>query len=386
MGFPKKLNTKLKNRTEANALRKLNLQHDLVDFSSNDYLGIARSKDVFNSASQYVKDHDMELNGATGSRLLSGNHHIYNHLEKFLKTFHDSEAALVFNSGYDANIGFFSSVPQRGDIILFDEFIHASIRDGIKMSDARSYKFKHNDIEHFQELLIRHSEPLSQPQQDIFVVTESVFSMDGDTPDLIKMSTISKRYNAHLIVDEAHAVGLFGEKGHGIIQDLGITEDVFARVITFGKALGCHGAAILGSEKLRQYLINFSRSFIYTTGLSPHSVATVLAGYEYLIAEEGMKKVDELVKNIAHFKSNIKKLGLENIFITSDSAIQCCLISGNEKVKTIATALHGKGFDVKPILSPTIPKGQERLRFCLHSYNSQEEIEKVLETLRIFVE
>lgn len=385
MRFPKKLNIKLRKRTEANALRGLNMQHDLVDFSSNDYLGIARSKVVFDNAHQYVEDHNMQQNGATGSRLLSGNHQIYDRLESFLKTFHDSEAALVFNSGYDANIGFFSSVPQRGDVILFDEFIHASIRDGIKMSDARSYKFKHNDIEDLQELLARQSELDSASEQEIFVVTESVFSMDGDTPDLVKMSDISKQHNAYLIVDEAHAVGLFGDKGHGIIQDLGISENIFARVITFGKALGCHGAAILGSEKLRQYLINFSRSFIYTTGLSPHSIATVLASYDYLIADEGMKRLDALTKNITHFKNSARTLGFENTFITSDSAIQCCLISGNEKVKSIATELQRRGFNVKPILSPTVPQGQERLRFCLHSYNSQEQIEKVLEMLAIFV-
>ena len=199
------------------------------------------------------------------------------------------------------------------------------------------------------------------------------------------MSDISKQHNAYLIVDEAHAVGLFGDKGHGIIQDLGISENIFARVITFGKALGCHGAAILGSEKLRQYLINFSRSFIYTTGLSPHSIATVLASYDYLIADEGMKRLDALTKNITHFKNSARTLGFENTFITSDSAIQCCLISGNEKVKSIATELQRRGFNVKPILSPTVPQGQERLRFCLHSYNSQEQIEKVLEMLAIFV-
>ncbi|MFY0602496.1 MAG: pyridoxal phosphate-dependent aminotransferase family protein [Flavobacteriaceae bacterium] len=381
MRFPKKLSDKLKKRIDKDSLRHLPENNDFIDFSSNDYLGISKSKTVFEASHSYLLAHNIFINGATGSRLLSGNHKLYHCLEQQICEFHQSEAALVFNSGYDANIGFFSSVPQRGDLIFYDEFIHASVRDGIKMSDAKSYKFTHNNIKNLEDLFTRHSES----NQAIFVVTESVFSMDGDCPDLVEMSQLVNAYEGFLIVDEAHAVGLFGERGYGIVQDLNITADVFARIITFGKALGSHGAAILGSKELKQYLINFSRSFMYTTGLSPHTIATTHQAYDYLQSSKGQIKIEKLKENITFFKEETQRLTLQDFFIQSNSAIHCCMISGNEIVKKVAAQIQNKGFDVKPILSPTIPEGQERLRFCLHSYNSKEEITKVLETLCTFV-
>jgi 8-amino-7-oxononanoate synthase len=379
MRFPKKLNEKLDKRAKTNALRSLHVQHDLIDFSSNDYLGIARNKEVFINTHNFLVKKEMFLNGATGSRLLSGNHALYPVLEDHLKTFHNAEDAIVFNSGYDANVGFFSSVPQRGDIIIYDELIHASIRDGIKMSDAKSYKFKHNDIEDLERILDR-----VQNTGAVYVVTETVFSMDGDIPDLVSMAEVTQKNNAYFVVDEAHALGVFGQCGVGIVQELGIANTVFARIITFGKALGSHGAAILGSTKLIAYLTNFSRSFIYTTALSPHAVATIYLAYCFLETEEGKKRIKELQENIVFFKKKVAEKKLQKMFISSDSSIHCCVISGNEKVKYLAQQIQGKGFDVKPILSPTVAEGQERLRFCLHAYNSKKEIEKVLEMLAIF--
>ncbi|MDT7831506.1 pyridoxal phosphate-dependent aminotransferase family protein [Flavobacteriaceae bacterium S356] len=383
MRFPKKLDHKLQKRLNSNAMRSLKPQNNLVDFSSNDYLGMARNEQVFDKTHQYLRDNNMQLNGATGSRLLSGNHDMYEELETYLCDFHNAESALVFNSGYDANVGFFSSVLQRGDIILYDEFIHASIRDGLKMSDAKGYKFKHNDLENLKELLTRHAELVSAPEQEIYIVTESIFSMDGDAPNLIKILELGKKYGAHLVVDEAHAVGLFGDKGRGIVQDLGIEEAIFARIITFGKAIGSHGAAILGSSLLKEYLVNFSRSLIYTTGLSPHAVATIKM--VYTLINNNQTTIESLKNKITYFRRRIQELNMGKIFIESNSAIHCCVIHGNERVKQGAAQLQQRGFDVKPILSPTVPEGQERLRFCLHSYNSEKEIDEVLETLRIFV-
>lgn len=385
MRFPKKLDQKLTKRSDSNATRSIKLQNNLVDFSSNDYLGMARNQEVFERTHQYLKDQNIQLNGATGSRLLTGNHAIYEDLETYLVEFHNVESALVFNSGYDANIGFFSSVPQRGDIILYDELIHASIRDGLKMSDANAYKFKHNNLEDLKELLDRHTQKVTASEHEIYVVTESIFSMDGDAPDLLKMVELTQKMKAHLVVDEAHAVGLFGDKGQGIVQDLAIEEAIFARIITFGKAIGCHGAAILGGSQLKKYLINFSRSLIYTTGLSPHAVATIKMVYQLMNDSEGQANMSALKSNIRYFDQKIKDQGLNKVFIKSHSAIHCCIIPGNEKVKQVALQLQQLGYDVKPILSPTIPIGQERLRFCLHSYNSKKEIDEVLETLRIFV-
>ncbi|WP_274474818.1 aminotransferase class I/II-fold pyridoxal phosphate-dependent enzyme [Mangrovimonas aestuarii] len=383
--FPNKLNKKLEQRKVQNTLRKLGEPNRLVDFASNDYLGFARSSKIFEESHKLLLDSEAIANGATGSRLLSGNHQLYTEVEALLCQFHQSQAALVCNSGYDANIGFFSSVPQKGDIIFYDEYIHASIRDGISMSHAKSYKFKHNNLDDVKSKLERLVESASDAE--VYIVAESVYSMDGDSPDLKAFVSFCDENDFHFIVDEAHALGVFGEHGEGLVQQLGLEDKIFARLVTFGKALGCHGSAILGSEKLKQYLVNFSRSFIYTTALPPHALATIKTAYSLLKSalDEGNHPILKLHENIGFFKQKYIELGLADVFIESDSAIQGCIISGNTRVKEIASNLQKKGFDVKPILSPTVPQGQERLRFCLHSYNSQEEIAEVLKVLATFV-
>ncbi len=379
MKLPKNLQLKLQQREENNALRQLSLTNDLIDFASNDYIGFAKNETIFHQTHQLLVDKKCIVNGATGSRLLSGNHIVYQEAENFIADFHKATAALIFNSGYDANVGFFSAVPQRSDVILYDELCHASIRDGIQMSNAKSYKFEHNNFDDLEKLI----QKFNSEESAIYVVTESVFSMDGDTPNLEELTNVTEKYSAYLVIDEAHALGVFGFNGEGLVQSLGLQNKVFARIMTFGKGLGCHGAAILGSEALKSYLVNFARSFIYTTGLSPHSVASILIGYQHLKKEKIV--LEKLKRNIVFFNQEKMRLGLKPMFVYSKSAIQCAIIPGNERVKTIASKLQQKGFDVKPILSPTVPEGQERLRFCLHSYNSETEIFKVLELLSIFV-
>lgn len=371
--LPEILSNKLNVRLQNNALRKLPQETDLVDFASNDYLGFSNSKLIFDTTHQYLLEHNQIQNGATGSRLLSGNHSIYKTAEDYITQFHQAQSALIFNSGYDANVGFFSAVPQKGDLILYDELCHASIRDGIQLSNAKAYKFQHNDLEDLERLLVRNSE------KTIYIVTESVFSMDGDTPNLEELVQLAEKHDAYMVVDEAHALGVLGDKGEGLVQSLHLQDIVFARIMTFGKGLGCHGAAILGSQELKSYLINFARSFIYTTGLSPHSVATILMAYQQL--EKATDSQQQLKNNIAHFNQEKNRLSLKPLFVFSKSAIQSAIIPGNEKVKSIAHQLQSKGFDVKPILSPTVPEGQERLRFCLHSYNSENEITQLVQLL-----
>ena len=383
MKLPKSLQTKLQHREAQNALRKLPVANTLIDFASNDYIGFAKSETIFNQTHQYLLDKNIKVNGATGSRLLSGNHALYNETEDYIAKFHKSEAALIFNSGYDANVGFFSAVPQRNDVILYDELCHASIRDGIQMSKAKSFKFQHNDLEELEKLI----QKFTSQSNEIYITTESVFSMDGDCPHLEELTALSEKHNCYLIIDEAHALGVFGDseasRGEGLIQSLGLQNKVFARIMTFGKGLGCHGAAILGNEELKSYLVNFARSFIYTTGLSPHSVATILIGYQNLETEK--ETLEKLKRNIVFFNQEKMRLGLKPMFVYSKSAIQSVIIPGNQKVKSIASQLQQNGFDVKPILSPTVPEGQERLRFCLHSYNSEKEISDCLELLSTFV-
>jgi 8-amino-7-oxononanoate synthase len=371
--LPNILKAKLESRIQNNALRQLPSEANLIDFASNDYLGFSKSELIFNQTHQYLLDNSFVQNGATGSRLLSGNHNLYSIAEAFIAEFHQAETALVFNSGYDANVGFFSSVPQKGDLILYDELCHASIRDGIQLSYAKAYKFNHNDFENLEQLILRNQ------NTTIYIVTESVFSMDGDTPNLEELVCLSEKHNSYLVLDEAHALGVFSDKGQGLVHEFGVQNKVFARIMTFGKGLGCHGAAILGSQELKQYLVNFARSFIYTTGLSPHSVATILVAYQYL--EKENKDIELLRENIIHFNQQKNLLGLKPIFVRSKSSIQSVIIPGNEKVKYIAKQLQENGFDVKAILSPTVPEGQERLRFCLHAFNTKNEISDVLQLL-----
>jgi 8-amino-7-oxononanoate synthase len=381
MKLPKNLTAKLEIRKQNNAFRKLSFPNDLIDFASNDYIGFSKNKSIFEETHQYLIENNSLQNGATGSRLLSGNHKVYQEAEGFISKFHQSESALIFNSGYDANVGFFSCVPQKGDLILYDELCHASIRDGIQLSNAKAYKFKHNDFEDLEGKITNYK--LRITNQEIYIVTESVFSMDGDTPNLEELAQLSEKYKCHLVIDEAHALGVFGNKGEGLVQQLGLQDQVFARIMTFGKGLGCHGAAIVGSQELKDYLINFARSFIYTTGLSPHSVATILVGYQHLESEK--QTINKLRENIIHFNQEKNILGLKPMFVRSKSAIQSAIIPGNQNVKSIANQIQEKGFDVKAILSPTVPEGQERLRFCLHCFNTKEEISEVLRLLSTFV-
>ncbi len=385
MELPKKLTQKLETRKQNQALRRLPIDYYGVDFASNDYIGFSKSKTIFEETHELLVSKNVSSNGATGSRLLSGNHPLYEETENHIATFHQSDTALLFNSGYDANVGFFSAVPQKGDFILYDEYCHASIRDGIQLSNAKAYKFQHNDYEDLQRLLekCQSEEDQSALGTEIYIVTESVFSMDGDCPEFEIILSLSEKHKAYVIVDEAHALGVFGSTGEGLMQSQHLQHRIFARIMTFGKGLGCHGAAVLGSHELKQYLVNFARSLIYTTALPPHSVATILIAYHQL--EKEKTTIQNLRDNIVFFNQEKQLLGLKPIFVRSKSAIQSAIIPGNEKVKAIAKQLQENGFDVKAILAPTVPEGQERLRFCIHSYNTKEEMAQVLQLLATFV-
>lgn len=353
------INKKLEERKTSGAYRSLKPENDLVDFCSNDYLGFARSAELKRNADAEIALHRHTLNGSTGSRLISGNLTYTEDLEKQIAAYHKSESGLIFNSGYDANFGLFSSLPQRGDTIITDELIHASIIDGTRLSHANRYTFKHNDLNSLES-------KLQQAKGICYVAIESIYSMDGDTPPLLDILNLTDRYNAHLIVDEAHAVGLYKQ---GLINHLNLQHRIFAQVVTFGKALGCHGAIILGSNMLREYLINFARSFIYTTAAPFHQMASVKMAYELL--QKADEAIDRLKSNISLFKSTIAS----NIeLIASDSAIQCILLKTNEKAREIASELQNKGLDVRAILSPTVPQGLERIRICIHAYNTAQEI------------
>ncbi|MGZ5245809.1 MAG: aminotransferase class I/II-fold pyridoxal phosphate-dependent enzyme, partial [Flavitalea sp.] len=257
-----RIKERLERRMAENAKRFLRTTEGMVDFCSNDYLGIATNQLLKESINGELST------GSGGSRLLSGNYELIERTEDRIAAFHGAEAGLIFNSGYDANLGLLSCIGQKGDTYLYDNLSHASIRDGIRLSFAESFSFMHNDVEDLER-------KLKSATGQVTVVTESVFSMDGDLAPLKEIAELCQRYEAFLIVDEAHATGIVGASGEGLVQELKLNEKCFARVHTFGKAVGTHGAIVLGSCELRDYLINFSRAFMYTTALPPASVSAI---------------------------------------------------------------------------------------------------------------
>jgi 8-amino-7-oxononanoate synthase len=360
------IKSKLAERRDAGNFRKLKPESKLIDFCSNDYLGFARSP-VFMSAIDTELKNVGTLNGSTGSRLISGNLTYTEDLEQQIATLFDTEAALLFNSGYDANVGLLSSLPQRGDTIICDELIHASAIDGARLSNANRFNFKHNDVESLEG-------KLKNAKGICYVVVESIYSMDGDTPPLLDIIEIVEKYKAQLIVDEAHAFGLYKK---GLVNELNLQDRVFARVITFGKALGCHGAAVVGSAALRDYLINFARSFIYTTAAPFHQLASIKAVLNLLEGSDDV--IAQLKNNINIFKSTLSLTA--DCMPVSYSAIQCILLGSNTKATAVANTLQQRGFDVRPILSPTVAAGGERIRICLHAFNSEADIIALAKTL-----
>jgi 8-amino-7-oxononanoate synthase len=384
--LPQRLKQKLDERRIGNTLRTLSSTDDLIDFSSNDYLGLARDEQRFHETTHVLSERKNTFNGATGSRLLTGNSTLYMEVEHMLCQYHKVEAALVFNSGYDANLGFFSSVPQRNDVVFYDEFIHASIRDGLKLGNATSYKFNHNDPSDLEKKIsLFHRTNGGGKNGELYVVTESVFSMDGDSPDLGALVNLCELYKMRLIVDEAHAVGIFGSSGCGLLEQSGLRQKVFATIATFGKAMGCHGAAVLGSRDLKVYLINFARSFIYTTGLPSHSLASISLAYVFMGGANGARVRQLLQENIEFFCLELKKLQLDEHFVKGNSAIHSCIIGENRLTKKIASHFRKEGFDIKPILPPTVREGGERLRICVHSYNTREQISRALKLLKKYM-
>ncbi|HZX75137.1 MAG TPA: 8-amino-7-oxononanoate synthase [Cyclobacteriaceae bacterium] len=367
--FDRVLQQKLDDRKAQGLLRSLVYADGKIDFSSNDYLGFAHS-----SALKNIQE-DLSLpSGATGSRLISGNYKIAEDTEKIIARFHQTEAALIFNSGYDANVGLLSSIPVKGDVIISDEYNHASIIDGSRLSLASRLKFKHNDLVDLER-------KLNLPADRKFVVVESIYSMDGDEAPLIDIANLCEKYNALMIVDEAHATGVFGDRGEGLVGYYKLEDKVFARVHTFGKALGLHGAIIVGSAVLRDYLINHARSFIYTTALPPQHYHSIQKAYE-MLSKADSKGLHSL---IAYFKKASTSISSNIKFIESNSPIQGIVVRDNFKAKTLAEHLQNKNFFVRAILSPTVPAGTERLRICLHTFNTKEQIDQLIGEVKKFL-
>lgn len=365
--FQKKINER---RNEGSFRELVVSDKTRVDFTSNDYLGFSRSSALSVRIYERLLHLDIHTNGATGSRLLSGNDTYTQTVEKYLAEIFQAEQTLIFNSGYTANVGVFSSVAVRGDTILYDELAHASIKDGARLSLASRFAFRHNDLHDLET-------KLKKATGKIFIAVESIYSMDGDECPLVELAALADRYNAFVILDEAHSTGVRGKGGSGLAVELGIHDRIAIRIYTFGKAMGIHGACVAGSAALIQYLINFSRPFIYTTALPPHSITSIECAFQFLSENPELQRT--LQERITLFLEQTSSLTNR---VLSKSAIQTAIFPGNEMARYAARKLQKEGFDIRPILSPTVPEGKERLRICIHTYNTESEIKALADSLR----
>lgn len=358
----------LDKRKEEGTLRSLRSRAGGVDFYSNDYLGLAGNKELQNILLQKVIANPQLLSGSTGSRLISGNSEVATMTEKFIAEQHQFPAALVFPSGYNANLALFSTLPNRHDTIIVDEQIHRSVHDACKMSNARKVKFRHNDPEDLERVLKRQNGVC-------YIAIESLYSMEGDFAPIPEIAELARRYNARLIVDEAHSFGVFG---YGLIEKYELQNQLTAAVVTYGKALGAHGAAILCNEMIRSYLINFASPFIYTTSTQDFQWIGITTGYEFL--KSNPEPAEQLQENIKIFR----KQGLKSLS-SEISPVQAIIIPDNRKLKMIRDILSEEGFLTYAVYSPTVKEGSERLRICLHSFNTEEEIVRLTEVIREFI-
>lgn len=332
----------------------------LLNLSSNNYLNFADNKAV---TDEFLSEVGLEYSfGSASSRLLTGTLPVYKELEDLLSNFYAKDRTLLYNSGYHANIGISSALNQKGDVVFSDKLNHASIIDGMQLSQGKFFRFPHNDMEALERLLQRER----GNYQNAFIVTESVFSMDGDIEDLKTIVELKKKYNCVMIVDEAHAFGVFGDKGLGVCESLGIIDDIDLIVGTFGKAVGSMGAFVTGSEVLIDFLINKSRSFIFSTALPPINIA-----FTKWIIEHKFPKTKE---------KREKMLAIANKF-GSDSHIIPVVIGGNKETVDLCEVLFHNGYFTLPIRPPTVPEGSSRLRLSLTADILEDELKVLMEKI-----
>lgn len=336
----------------------------LLNLSSNNYLNFADNKKITQEFLDFAGN--KYSFGSASARLLTGTLPVYKELEELLSNLYNKDATLLYNSGYHANVGISSAINQKGDVIFSDKLNHASIIDGMRLSDGKFFRFPHNNMEALEKLLERER----KNYKNAFIITESVFSMDGDIEDLKRIIKLKKKYNCIMIIDEAHAFGVFGEKGLGVVEELGIIDDVDLIVGTFGKSVGSMGAFVTGSKTMINFLINKSRSFIFSTALPPINIA-----FTKWIIENQFPKTKAKRKNML---SIAKKMG-------SDSHIIPVVIGENKDTVDLCEVLFHNGYFTLPIRPPTVPVGTSRLRLSLTADIQEKDLtvlkEKINEVL-----
>ncbi|MDG2471490.1 MAG: 8-amino-7-oxononanoate synthase [Pseudomonadales bacterium] len=344
---------------------------DYINFSSNDYLGLANHSDVVSSFQTGIKEYGA---GAGASHLVVGHQQPHHDLEKALAKFTGRDRALVFSSGYMANLGILSGLLSKGDAVIQDKLNHASLIDGARLSSANFLRFRHNDLEHLKVQL----EKTTECPRKILAV-DGVFSMDGDMSPLKDLSSICKKYDAALMVDDAHGFGWLGENGAGISEHFHLSQqDLPILMGTLGKALGVAGAFVAGSNTLIESLIQSSRSYIYTTALPPACAAAILQSLKVIKDEPQRRK--HLRALIDYFKEKTANLDFQ--FLPSSSAIQALVVGDNSSVLALSERLMKEGMMISAIRPPTVPVGSARLRITLsadHTFSQLDQLIQILE-------
>lgn len=336
----------------------------LLNLSSNNYLGLADNQSITKKFLDSTRE--TYSFGSASARLLTGTLPVYKELEELISYLFNKEKTLIFNSGYHANVGINSSLASKGDVIFSDKLNHASIIDGMKLSQGKFFRYQHNDMESLERLLKRERDNF----KTAFIVSESVFSMDGDIADIEKLVELKEKYNCMLILDEAHAFGVFGAKGLGVCEKLNLIDKVDLIIGTFGKAIGSMGAFATGNKILIDYLINKARSFIFSTALPPINIA-----FSKWIIENELPKTYEKRRKMLELG---QKLG-------SQSHIIPVIIGNNKDTVDLCNILFHNGYFTLPIRPPTVPEGTSRLRLSLTTEIEFENIEKLVEIINPYI-
>ncbi|PWN88484.1 PLP-dependent transferase [Acaromyces ingoldii] len=408
----KQLQASLDRRQQRGTLRRLTTFQTrgptaLSDFSSNDYLSLARHVGVRGAFTKRMESLDEPLLGSTGSRLLDGNSPEHEGLERRLAAHMGASTALLFNSGYDANSSLLAVLPQPDDWIIYDELVHASVHDGMRASRTRKERrisLPHNDMDHLRHLLASGAISIESEDVNVFVAVESVYSMDGD---LCPLQDLVDVVDAHLnrsqrcvIVDEAHGVGMYGRQGAGLCNELDISQRIDVRLATFGKAIGTSGAAVLCSHIVRQFLINYARPLVFSTALPYPILHAVHAALDILEVPRSREElVDRTFDNTQRLLNGFEALAAQRdstyhvqlpVDIVNAQAVRRRATNHvprpspivpllTPRARELAAHLVEHGFLVRPICYPTVPKGKERVRICVHAHNSAAEVQGLVD-------
>jgi len=348
---------------------------ELLDFSSNDYLALSEHPALIAAAAEALHRYGT---GAGAARLMSGNFPVHQELEAAVAALKGQAAALIFGSGYSANVGIIAALMGRDDVIFTDRLNHASIYDGCRLAGARLARFRHNDLNHLEELLASR-----RAAGTALIVVESVYSMDGDRAPLRELVRLKERHGCLLMVDEAHATGVFGANGGGIIEEEGVADGVDLAMGTFGKALGSYGAYVAASQAMIDFLINRARSFIFSTALPPAVAAASLAAVRIIQQEPRLRQ--ELHQKVAMFKASLCQGG----FTADLGPTQIIPLQIGESARAVAAAeeLRAHGLFVPAVRPPTVPEGTARLRFSITRHLSEADLQQaataILSLLRL---